>query len=204
MLATLEGLFHDLDAERTGCPRPSVLPPAMRHQGFIILEKRDGNIHAHILVSCRDLQHQFFTSMSLFKLLDNVPEREDPRDDAWQRDMWKLLCDRREMKDLSRTRSYAPLLAKWTPGATAMVQVVRTDHDLQQVARYITKEAPRGHNARPSAGGADQDFMFHELRDFHPSDLKNPASCIRIDPRTGTQTLNLDDPRPWKRIGKRL
>ena len=186
--AMLKGLFYELDRQRSGCRRPGFLGPKDRLQGFGVFEKRNGNIHAHILICCRSYSDQFFTALCLFGLLDTVEKREEPRDAIWAREAWEFLQG--EITDLTRTRTFSPMLARWAPRGTAMVQVVRTDEDRRKVCRYMTKEA-------------GSDFHLRELREFHPT-VNTPATRLRRDRQTGALVLDLDHPHPWKRDGKRI
>jgi hypothetical protein len=209
MRALLAAFTHHVDQRLSGCPKSGFLSPRERLQGWMVLEKVDGNIHVHILVCCRDAHHQRMTALFLFEALDTVPDdRKDPRDDAWQQDAWECLVRRGWLKDCGRTRKHSPFLQRLVPGGTAMVQTVWNDADRTKVAEYITKEL--SHSTLSAARASDywnskSDFQIMPLNEFH-SDLgrRKPASCIRVDPETGAQTLNLDDPHPWKWGGKRL
>jgi hypothetical protein len=209
MRALLAAFTHHIDRRLSGCPKPGLLSPRERLQGWAVLEKVDGNIHVHILASCRDTHHQRMTALFLFEALDTVPDdRKDPRDGAWQQDAWECLVNCRSLKDDDRTRKHSPFLQQLLPGGTAMVQMVWNHADLTRVAEYVTKELSRSSVAAARASdywNNKSDFRVVALSEFH-SDLgtQKPASRIRVIPKTGAQKLDLDDLHPWKWRGRRL
>jgi hypothetical protein len=200
-------LTYRLGQFRSGCSRPQFLGAADRLQGVAVLEKCHGNIHAHVLFDCANAWDKLWTAVILFDLLDTVPDNStDPLDDAWRKDMWQMLMQRGWLSQMGRSRTYSPLLYDLAPGGTAMVQVIQTSEDLERVCKYMTKEMIGSSSdlARLNPYWARKaDLQFRLLSDFH-APIEKPASRIRIDPRTGCKTLNLDDPHPWKWCGKRL
>jgi hypothetical protein len=208
MWAFLGAFLYDVDGVLSGCPKPGYLGPNDRLQGFAILEKLNANIHVHILISCRTPFDRFWTALRLFSLLDTVPKRKYPDDAKWQRETWDTLVDRNWLGDPARTRTFAPLLHRYAPGGTAMVQVPVEIHGRNRVFGYLAKELGRSSLALATESDywrKRADLHIRELKEFH-SELgyTTPASRIRKDPITGAQTLNLDDPNPWKRKGKRV
>jgi hypothetical protein len=172
----------------------------------VVLEKRDANVHAHILLSCKNALDQLLTYLTVFQHMDNVPvaKREKPEDTAWRTQTWQLLAAR--IKEPFRTRSHAPVLDRVCPGGTAVVQMVRGTKSKIRVCRYMTKELSKVTLALASQSSywaTKADLSIRSLQDFH-RDLGDqmPATCVRKDPKTGARSLNLDDPFPWK-VGNR-
>lgn len=199
-------LFREID-KHTGCLRPEYLGPNERTQGQVVLERRAGNIHAHILISCRSEQDQICTYLRLFELLDTVFEG-DRKDDAEQRDAWDLIIKMGWLSEDARGRTHSPLLHRFAPGATATVQRIATALDLRRVSGYLTKELAGASNglALVSDHWADKaDFCVRELSEFHSrAGYERPATRVRKNPNTGALVLDLDHPFPWKRDGKRI
>jgi hypothetical protein len=201
-------LLYDLDKTISGCPKPGLLGPRDRLQGYVIFEGLESNAHPHILISCRDRFEQFWTALRLFELLDTVPHRRKDQDDEWQRETWELLVWKGWLTEVGRTRTFSPLLHRLAPGATATVQPARETVPGRSVFGYVTKELGRATLALATETRywADRaDFHVRQLCEFHSrAGYEVPASRIRKDPLTNALTLDLDDPNPWKRKGKRI
>lgn len=208
MSAFVGKVLYDLDAAISGCPKPGLLGPRDRIQGYVIFEGLASNPHPHFLISCRDRLEQFWTALRLFELLDNVPHRRKDVDDEWQREIWHLLVSKGWLSETGRTRTFSPLLHRLAPGATATVQLVRQSKPGGGVFAYVAKELGRATLALAAEDSywADRaDFHIRQLREFHSrAGYEVPASRIRKDPLTGGLTLDLDDPNPWKRKEKRI
>lgn len=205
--ALVSHLSYQLDKLRTGCPNPGMLGERDRLQGYGVLEARNGNIHAHILYTCADRLDQALTGLFLFEHLDTVSRvRDDARDEAWQKDNWRFLQDRKGPDFRRRTSS--PLLHRHAPGATGMVQLVRDEHDRHRVTKYFTKELRRSTLALASKSqywDDRSDLHIRELREFHSKGgYEKPARAIHIVPETGAQILDMDHRYPWKRNGRRI
>lgn len=197
----LGALFHELDAKITGCRHPGYLAPNDRLQGTVVIEKCNANIHCHILITCADIIHQAGTAFTLFSLLDTVPDdRNDLRDDEWQRHTWNELVKLGWVKEPARTRTHSPILARWAPAATAMVQLVRTDHDLRRISHYLSKEVrTSSDNLLTSDFKATNDLIVRELRELHSTlGARKPARLYHIDPETNAKVLDLDQPLRWR------
>jgi hypothetical protein len=100
------------------------------------------------------------------------------------------------------------LLRKYAPVGTAMVQLIRNDEDKDAVCCYLTKtwrHSAVALAARKTVSASDELFDFRELSEyFSPEGTRNPARRIKIDPVTGAHVLDLDDPHPWRRRGKKI
>ena|SRR3569833_621730 len=200
-------LAYRVDQVRWRCCKPELLGPDRRLQGFVILECRNGNIHAHILITCTDWWDQFWTSLALFDLLDTVSgSHTDLAGDTWREEAWSLLTDKGWLTEQGRTRTHSPLLHKLAPGATAMVQRVRSAEDKERVCHYMTKEMAGSSPAlarQSEFWAAKADLCIRELKEFHPPlGGKKPASLVRTHPETGAQTLDLDRLDAWKCGGR--
>jgi hypothetical protein len=206
MWAATETLMWRLDRRLTGCPKPSLLPPRHRLQGYAIIEKALGNIHCHMLISCEDTIKQVLTANCLFEAIDTAPDRR--WDHHWQKDVWETLVRRGEVKDVGRTRTLSPFLNGVMPSGTATVQIVRTAEDRDKVFRYVTKELGGSTLALATTSeywASRADLNIKSLAEWHaPIPEAHYASNVRIDPISRSQTLNLDDPHPWKARGKTL
>jgi hypothetical protein len=194
-----------LDQSLTGCPKPGLLGPKDRLQGYAVLEKLNTNPHVHLLVHCETATDQFWTAIRLFELLDTVPWRR--QDNEWQMDCWKTLTTKGWLTDAARTRKFSPLLHRLAPGATATVQIARTIPGHGNVFEYLTKElgdATLDLAYKSPYWGDKAQLHIRQLREFHSAlGYKAPASRVRRG-LTGALTLNLDDPNPWKRKGERI
>jgi hypothetical protein len=206
--AFVGALLHQLDKSLTGCLKPGFLGPAHRLQGYAILEKLHVNPHVHMLISSPNRYQRFWTALGLFELLDTVSWGREDEDDVWQQDCWQTLIERRWLTHAHRTRTFSPLLHRLAPGGTATVQVPFQDKCPHGVFGYSVKELGRASLKRAydtQYWGKRADLQIRELREFHSKlGYEAPASFVRRDPITGTKTLNLDDPNPWKRKGERV
>jgi hypothetical protein len=203
----IKTIFFRLDCFYNSISNAAYLPSRARFQGVGILEKHRDNVHCHLFLNCLNPTDQFFRSLLLLELLDNVvKDRNDDRDDRWQREAWELITAKGGWsEDPSWTRT-SSILAPLAPAGTAMVQLVRTDEDRAKVCRYITKtwnDSIASLADRRSVGCYDPAQDCRELDEFH-SDIGRtaPARYYRIDPATGSLSLDFDKPIVWKQRGR--
>jgi hypothetical protein len=203
----VQTVFFRADGLYNSISNAAYLPPWARFQGIGVLEKHKGNVHYHLLLDCLDPDDQFLRSLFLLEMFDNVAKhRDDLRDERWQREAWELIVAQGGWaEDLLWTRT-SSILTPLAPAGTAMVQLVRTDEDRDTVCRYITKtwnDSTGTLADRKTVRCYDPTHDWKELSEFH-SEMGHhrPARCSRIDPATGTVTLNLDKPLLWKQEGR--
>jgi hypothetical protein len=174
-----------------------------------VMEKHATNPHPHILLSSRDATDQSRRADFLLEMLDNVPKpRKDLRDEQWQRERWANILDTPTTGDeLLRDRT-CTLLTDLAPAGTAMVQLVRTEDDLEKVCRYMTKTWVQTQHQLASQArmAADDSYMdFKLLRDFHaPVDPARVARKHRLDRRSGAVLPSHGAASAWKALGRIL
>jgi len=172
-------VFFDLDRLFSTCPDPACLDPEERFNGWAFIEKRNVSPHVHILISCRSWTDQMWRSLFLLEALDNVTkERRDTRDDRWQRET-RATIRARPWSSWRRWKPHQSVM----PRGTAMVQVIRTADDLENVSRYVTKEwryTTEQLALRTHVPLDDWAMPAFELREFFTHQKHRPA-------------------RPWKR-----
>ncbi|MES2255153.1 MAG: hypothetical protein V4559_08940 [Pseudomonadota bacterium] len=177
-------------------------------QGFAVLEKHDTNPHIHLLLRCQDGADQSDTAEFLLEVLDNVPkDRKDLRDERWQKDTWGEILKRGGRgPDLMPCRK-SSMLTNVAPAGTAMVQIVRHEDDLGEVARYMTKTWSQSQHRL--AGFASDVFVEQStdwkfLDEFHASvDPSRIARQDRFDRITGALKPRAAN-ASWKTNGVRI
>jgi len=173
------------------------------------MEKHATNPHAHILLSCRDKNDQARRGDFLLEMLDNVPKpRRDWRDEQWQRERWaSILGTAKASEDLLRDRT-CTFLTDLAPAGTAMVQLVRTDEDLEKVCRYMTKTwfQTQHQLASQTRIAADDSYMdWKLLREFHARvDPARAARKHRFDRCSGAIVPSHSATGTWKALGRIL
>jgi hypothetical protein len=201
-------LFYRLDRERTGCPRPALIPPDQRFQGLGILEKAHTNPHVHLLLLCQNDVEQSTAADFLLEVLDNVPKkRSDPRDEQWQEEAWdRILKSGARGDDLLLCRK-SSMLTALAPAGTAMVQLIRNAEDLEKVARYMTKswfQSQHYLSTCPNDELVEQSMDWKLLSDFHAGvPLNRQARQHRIDRMSGNP-LTKTASALWKSDGVRI
>ncbi len=192
----IERLSRLLDQLYSGCPDPLWLRPTDRFNGWVFVEKRNSNPHVHLLISCPSGIDQVFRSLFLLEVLDNVvKQRQRAQDDRWQRET-RAFINHRPWSAKQRWRPTDSVLKPLAPGATAMVQVLRTQEDVREVSHYITKEwrlSTEQLAARSRVPLMDWAMDYYELQEFFPTQRRPPARrwCRAPD---GSQLLDLDRP----------
>jgi hypothetical protein len=154
------------------------------------MEKHFTNPHNHVLINCVDQDDQEARGKFLLEFLDNVPKlRQDDRDEKWQRETWEAILQRGSISDdLIQDRSFS-ILTDIAPAGTAMVQLVRTEADLDAICRYMTKSWFQSQHQLATRAG--QPTLEHAmdwklLSDFHaPVPLHRQARRHRFDRKSG-------------------
>jgi hypothetical protein len=188
--AIFSTVFYRLDREWSGCDRVATLPPVTRLQGAGVMEKHFTNPHNHVLINCADQDDQEARGKFLFEFLDNVPKRrQDDRDEIWQQETWEAILQRGSISDdLIQDRTFS-ILTDIAPAGTAMVQVVRTEADLDTICRYMTKSWFQSQHQLATRAGqltSEHAMDWKLLSDFHaPVPPSRQARRHRFDRKSG-------------------